>query len=127
MRPNRVEAVQDVTLAAQPALADKLRWFYGEVAGLTEVSAGVAPRALRFRAEKIELRIDLVPDAVVDPIPTRMTLRVRSLTDVAALLDDNAIEYTRFSGMGYTDRAIVALDPAGYRVEIRQSWPEAPF
>jgi len=77
-----------------------------------------------FRSDRIELRIRFTESPLIDPIQTRVTLLVPSLFEAKQLLEEQSIAYATISGFAYTDRRLAILDPAGHRVELKQSWPE---
>jgi hypothetical protein len=122
----KIEAVQDVSLAVPQGLDEALRWFYVELAGLMEVGDPI-PGALHFRSDRIDLRCRATTALDVDPVPVRLIVRVHSLDDIARRLDDRRVKYSRYAGLSYTDRALTAPDPAGYRIEFRRRWPDWPF
>ncbi|KAB2949049.1 MAG: VOC family protein [Phycisphaerae bacterium] len=120
MNPSSIQAVESVTLDAPRDRAEALRWFYGDLAGLEPASSGAAGDDLRFRSGRIVLTIRLAEAAVIDPIPVRLTVLVRSLAAVRKELDERGITYEVFTGMLSSDRSIAVADPAGYRVILRQ-------
>lgn len=127
MHSGKVQAVQDVTLSAPPGLEESFRWFYVDLAGLTEVHERAPGVRLCFRSHRIELRIQEAADVPVDPIPVRLTIRVPSLVDAARLLEERGLNYARILGLSFTDQSLMAFDPAGYRIEFRRRWPDWPF
>jgi catechol 2,3-dioxygenase-like lactoylglutathione lyase family enzyme len=122
----RVQAIDHVDLEAAPGSQAALRWFYSELAGLAcvEDSDGeAAVPLLRFRSERIELRIRLVERPHLEPVAGRVVLLVASLARAVELLTEQKMAFTRISGIQYTDRRLSLLDPAGNRVELKQAWP----
>lgn len=125
----RIEAVERVCILVPGGIEGDLRWFYGELAGLTEYSplGPVVAQVLRFRSRKIELRLQICDCPPVDDIITRITLRVPSLTELSEGLRARGFPVMRIRGLYSTDQHVITRDPAGYRVEFRQFWPELPF
>lgn len=123
----RIEAVECVCFAVPLGIDGPLRWFYGELAGLTEYPVLGPARLLRFRSRKIELRLQICDSPPVDDITTRITLRVPSLAELSEELREHGMPVMRVRGLYSTDQHVVTRDPAGYRVEFRQFWPELPF
>jgi hypothetical protein len=78
---------------------------------------------LRFRSERIELRIRLVERPHLEPVTCRVVLLVASLARAAELLTEQKMDFTRIRGIQYTDRRLSLLDPGGNRVELKQAWP----
>lgn len=103
-----------------------MHWFYGEFLGLQPVGgpplASEAVPVLRYRSERFELRIAVVDQPAVNPVPRRLTVEVPSLEQAAAILDERKYAYDWLQGLSFTDRAIVLLDPAEHRVMLRRSW-----
>lgn len=120
MNPSNIQAVENVTLDAPHDRAEALRWFYGDLAGLDAAPPGSSRDDLRFRSGRIILTIRLAHAVVIDPLPVRLTLLVRSLAAVRKKLDERRIAYEVFTGMLPSDRSIAVADPAGHRVILRQ-------
>lgn len=123
MEPSRIHAVNHVELEAPYGADDSIRWFYAEVAGLDEMPAdGDAPARIRFKSERIELRLKLVDRPVVEQVAVRVTIGVRSLAETEALLEERKVPYECVSGISFTDRVVLAKDPAGHLVAFRRVW-----
>ena len=123
MEPSRIQAVDHVHLEAPTGCGEALQWFYGELAGLDELQTDPQEATLlRFRSDRIELRIRQVPEPDIDAVAVRVTITVPSLDAVAEALDERRIPSERLSGLSYTDQCLQTLDPAGNRLEFRQSW-----
>ena len=122
MRQSRIVGVDHVHLDAGVGTLEILRWFYGELVGLEEVETRIEESQLRFRSEHLEIRIRLSSNPEIDSVRSRVTILVPSLIETAAQLDERSLEYQRISGINFTDRRLSMLDPAGNRVELRQSW-----
>lgn len=120
--------IDHVEIEAPPELKEEMRWFYSEVAKLEDLFADhtEAPQ-LCFRAARVELRIRLVEHPQIEPIKCRVTLLVPSLAEAMETLEEKAFHCEKVTGFMYTDRRIVTSDPAGNRVELKQSWPCAPL
>lgn len=108
-----------------PGSQTELRWFYGEVCKLTDISTNDSQ--LIFQSELLELRIGFSIDARIDPIPRRLTIAVPSLREAMEQLTERGIGFDRLSGFAITDRRVSVNDPSGNRVELKQEWPEAPL
>lgn len=117
-----IQAVDHIHLTAPRSAIEALRWFYGELVDLEESTAShPQPRWLDFSSGRIHLIIELLHDSVqIDPIPTRATFLVQSLSAVRRQLDERGIAYESFTGMSWSDRSLALIDPAGYRVVLRQ-------
>ena len=125
MKPSRIQAITHVNLEATLGLEDELRWFYGELAELAEVSVDhQAGPQLCFRSLHLELRVWPVDQPRVDPVAIRLTLAVRSLVDTAERLKERSVPYKRMSGLLFTDRRLQVRDPAGHLVAFKQEWLE---
>ena len=62
-------------------------------------------------------------DPEVDPVRRRFTLLVDCLTALEERLQEEEWPYQRIHGFGWTDQYLLAHDPAGHLIEIRQSQP----
>jgi hypothetical protein len=127
-KPGRVEAVEHVHLQARPEVADQVIWFYGELCLLKWAGAELDVKwqdgdSLTFRADKLELRVELVKDPDVDPTYRRVTLLLPDLEEAKSMMADHRYPFVTVSGINYTDRRLTLLDPAGNRVELKQAWP----
>lgn len=127
MEQSRIQAIANVELKARPEIADELRWFYSQVALLEEAPPSQDGRPqVCFRSAQILVRICLVAEPKVDPMIRRLTIAVPSLGEAAAQLDERKVPYRRLTGLLFTDRRLETRDPAGYFVEFRRAWPDAP-
>ncbi len=123
MKESRIQAVEHVNLEAPLGLEETLRWFYGEVGQLDEVTDdGDEWSRLRFKSERIELRVHMVASPTIEGVARRVTIAVPSLSEAAEQLAERRVAFDRISGMTSTSRRIQALDPAGNRVEFKQEW-----
>lgn len=133
-RRGRLIGVSHVHLEAAPGIEPELHWFYGDLIGLRQVDAGPSPsgagaaglteaNTIRFRSDRIELRIKVTEDPDVEPIACRAYFEVPLLPEVTAVLDERKYEYELFQGLRYTERYLSLLDPAGNRVILRRHWP----
>ncbi len=128
MNPSRIQAVDTVHLESLPEYEAELKWFYGELADLPELTyerLGVAYVA--FKSEQIELLIRLCPDPRIDGRCLRVTIAVTSLEWVEDQLLERSCAFQRISGIARSDRSIDMLDPAGNRVRLRQLSRFAPL
>jgi hypothetical protein len=108
-----------------PLGADEgLRWFYGHIVGLVEIERPQADGVvLGFKSERIELRIRLVSEPLINSTLLRLTVSVLSLDEVAERLGNRKWPYEFYRGLMYSDRRIETLDPAGHRVALKRHWP----
>ncbi len=125
MGESRIHAVDHVHLEAPPEALEGLRWFYGELVGLKELSS--EDGRLCFKSGLLELRIRLSPEAVVEPVDERATFFVASLTEVSAELRERHIEYELLRGFDSTDRRLTLVDPGGNRVCLRRDPSRMPL
>ena len=99
-----------------------MRWFYGELAALEECPPHPSPNGgLCFKSDRIQLRIRFEPAPFIDNVPVRVAITLSSLEEAAAVLEERKLPYERISGLAFSDRRLHVLDPAGNRVEFRQS------
>jgi hypothetical protein len=110
-----------VKIEANPDCSDKLRWFYGELIGLHDVTE-LENEVLRFRSHEFELRVKLTNEPRIESVAVRVHVWVPSLTSVKTELRDCRMEFEEHQGLTATDRRIHVLDPGGNRVEIRRGW-----
>jgi len=122
MRPSQINAIERIVLEAPQDATEDLCWFYGDLVGLTLVSAAVYAGPLLFRSAGVELRIEIKSAPRIEPTRRRALISVQSLTWVIERLEERRIAYTRVSGIDWTDRRVSLLDPAGNRVELKQEW-----
>lgn len=127
----RLVAINPVELEAGPGMEPELAWFYGEWLGLKQIDRAYDERrdapVLRFRSERLELRITVVRDPVVESVDRRVQFAVPDLDAAAEQLDARRYRYRWVHGLGATDRALVLLDPIGNRVAVRCHWPPCPL
>ncbi|MCO6436995.1 MAG: hypothetical protein J5J06_07900 [Phycisphaerae bacterium] len=124
MIESRIVAVDHVHLEASPEACENLRWFYGELAGLTDLQPDEwQGELLRFKSERIELRIRLTPEPRLEQIAHTATILVDSLDLACEQLLERRIAFDRLSNVAFTDRRISLLDPGGNRVAFKQRWP----
>ena len=128
MPGSRIQAIDRVTIEAPLGIDDELRWFYREVADLEEVEATLpVSSALIFRSARIELRVVLRTDPRIECNRYRLTLMVTSLEQAAERLDERRVAWSRFCGVPWSDQRLGTVDPAGNRVWLKRSWPDAPL
>ncbi len=126
----RLIAVGHVEIQAPPGIEAELCWFYGRWLGLEEVQNDQPSNGhpvLRFRSERLELRIRLLHQPQIESIDGRVRFAVPSLESAADTLKENAYEFQWLRGLSWTDRMLVLADPAGNRIIVRQNWPPGPF
>lgn len=122
MRPSQINALERIVLEAPEGVDRELAWFYGDLVGLTPVSADVGAGVLEFRSARVELRIEIRSDPRIEPRRRRALISVGSLEWVIQELAERRVAYTRISGLDWADRRVSLLDPAGNRVELKQEW-----
>lgn len=121
MDESRIVAVDHVELESPAGLIDELRWFYGQLCELEEIPLdGQSNQLLVYKSGQIELRINEVDEAIIKQVDRRVTILVKSLFDVEASLVEKSISLERIRGIGRNDRRLEVLDPAGYRVALKQ-------
>lgn len=123
-------AVDHVELQAPPGRELQLHWFYGDVVGLRLIedsakSESTYPDRIRFRSDRLELRITIVENPIIESVACRAFFEVLSLAEVAEMLDGEGYEYDLFRGLRFTDRHLSLLDPGGNRIILRRHWPAA--
>ena len=93
MKPSRLTAIEHVEIEAPLGIEPALRWFFGEVCGLEEIT-GTYPSGVQllFRSARLELRIRCVDRPQVDSVNRRMTIAVSSLREAAERLDEQGVE-----------------------------------
>ena len=124
MGSGQIIAVDHVELEGAPGLEPELVAFYCDVGQLPRVEGPLGePPRLRFRSGQIELRYALVPTPRLSPVACRLVVAVPRLREARQLLDERKVAYERIRGLGFTDRRLSLLDPAGNRVEFKQDWP----
>lgn len=120
--PAEVHCVREVRLGVPAhATAESLR-FYMDVIGLRPWrEPRSVPGAFGVGNPRRGLLLQVRHDPEVDDVRRRMTLVVASLDELEKRLDEIEWPFERMRGFGYSDRRIVVNDPAGHRIEIRQS------
>ena len=128
MRQSRIQAVDHVNIESPQELEDKLRCFYAEIAELEErpLDAAMDP-GIRFRSERIELRIRFSEEPRIESVECRVIVCVSSIDEAAERLSERKTPFQRLSGLAGSDRRIQVLDPAGNRVELRQAHRDIPL
>ena len=121
----RLLALDDVKLQTGPGRQEQLLWFYGEVIGLKPLAAEPdgSGRVLRFKSERLELCFSVVSISAVDSLACRASFEVPSLSQAARMLTERRHPFVWCRGIVRTDRRLSALDPVGYRVDVRRHWP----
>lgn len=133
MRPSKLRAVENIVREAALGLAEALRWFYVEVAGLEEVNPDHPDNpeshdyALHFRTTLQEVRIRLVPNPAVESAGFPIVIAVTSLDEAAELLEGRSVAFETISCISWPDRRLATNDPAGNRVELKRDWPYDPL
>lgn len=128
MRHSRIQAVDHVNIEAPFGIDDELRWFYGEIAELEERPVeGPAGPGLCFRSERIELRIRFVEDPQIEAVACRVIVSVSQMAEATERLEERKVPFQQLSGLGWSDRRIQVLDPAGNRTELKQAYSGPPL
>jgi extradiol dioxygenase family protein len=119
-----IHAIGDVRLESPPGREEPLRRFYGELIGLREVRRplddGAADRVC-FAAHRRAVEIRLAHDAVPSPMRRRVVIQVDSLEHTAERMRRAGFACWVYPGLGIGQRRLIALDPGGNRVELKQS------
>lgn len=114
-----VVGLHHVQLAAPPGSEDRLRWFYGEVLGLTEVAKppSLAGRGgVWFRSSGVELHLG-VEEGFRPARKAHPGLLVRDLSGLARRLQSYGVEATWDDAFPGHRRCYVS-DPHGNRLEL---------
>lgn len=122
----RLEVLRDISIQVPRGLEATVRFFYASCLGLLEEGAqAVDPSGsvFAFSGQDYRLLVELV-DFTIDPgVRRRVVLVVRHLDEVEEALKSNGVAYTSERILAATGRRVLVTDPAGYRLEIRQTWP----
>jgi len=123
-KPPRLEALQDVRIQTAPGLEDRTRCFYAEALGFIEEPAGDAGSGeWYFAGQKHRIVVETVEAAPARQLRRRALLEVRSLKRVEEHFKERGVRYVKESGLSITGRRLFVSDPAGNRLELRQTWP----
>lgn len=123
---SRLVAIDDIEIESRLGIESRLRWFYGELSGLSEVAkSSPQTNELRFKSEQFELRIGMVRNPRIESNACRLSVEIPSLFAAAEELDECRYSFIWCRGLYHTDRYLSLLDPAGNRVELRRRWPMA--
>ncbi len=119
----QIHAVDDVRLEAPPHSRSGVRTFYRDLIGLTELPAPPERSQIVFHAHGRRLTVHVLADALPSPMRRRLLIQVDSLAEMAARMSRIGVACRMFMGMGIGDRRLVALDPAGNRIECKEVRP----
>lgn len=119
----QIHAIGDVRLEAPPHREHGLRAFYGDLLGLREPDERPEASQMAFEAHGLRLLIGVFADALPSPMRRRLLVQVDSLEDLAEQMRRRGVACRVYAGMGIGDRRLVALDPAGNRVEFKEVRP----
>lgn len=114
-----VVGLHHVQLAAPPGSEDRLRWFYGEVLGLAEVTKppALAGRGgIWFRSPGVELHLG-VEECLRPARKAHPGLLVRDLPGLARRLQSYGVKVT-WDGAFPGHRRCYVADPHGNRLEL---------
>ncbi len=100
----------------------RVHFFYEEI-------LGVPPWPLRWRLPggfgagdpQRGIFYEYRHDPTIDPMRRRATVVVPSLDEIAARLEEHEWPFERCRGLGAGDECLVVVDPAGHRLEVRES------
>jgi catechol 2,3-dioxygenase-like lactoylglutathione lyase family enzyme len=120
--PN-IHAIDDVRLEAPPHRERGLRVFYRDLIGLSELSEPPEPCQVVFHAHGRRVTIHVFADALASPMRRRLLIQVDSIEAMVRRMRRHGIHCRIWSGIGLGDRRLVALDPAGNRVELKEVRP----
>lgn len=120
----KLEAVDHVRIPYPTGRAADIARFYGELLGLTQFPAEDTDAGEKLSFGSQRLRLDFHPQERPTPNPNRrrLTLRVKSLDDCRARLEEAEIRCHTISGLSLTDRTLLVHDPAQNLLELRQDW-----
>jgi len=127
---SRIKAIATVNLQALPAAAERVLWFYTEIAGLECVEpAPESPigQKLQFRSGDTDLVVALRDPPQIEENAYRVVIGSPSLRRVRELLAKHRIPYVTMHGLTWTDRRLGVRDPAGNLIYIKQDWPLMTF
>lgn len=116
----RILAIADVRLAASRHCRDELASFYSDAIGLERL-AGQEAEGLIFRGggrRGPRLIVELREQPAVPFMRRDLVIQMGSLTERAERLLEWGIVFVWSRGWSYYDRRLIALDPAGHRVEL---------
>jgi hypothetical protein len=122
----RLEVLRDIRIQAPRGLEGALRLFYASCLGLPEEGEQAADPTrlvLTFSGQEYRLLVEVVDSAIDPGVRRRAVLVVKSLDEVEEALKDNRIAYVSERELAITGRRVFVTDPAGHRLEIRQTWP----
>jgi catechol 2,3-dioxygenase-like lactoylglutathione lyase family enzyme len=115
----RLVGLHHVQLAAPPGSEDRLRWFYGEVLGMSEVRKPpvlAARGGAWFRSGALELHLG-VEEGFRPARKAHLGIRVEDLEAIIARLASHGVEVDRDDDLPGFRRCYVA-DPHGNRLEL---------
>jgi len=126
VHPPKLEAVDHVRVAYPTGRAADIARFYGELLGLAHLQTEAHDNGptLSFGSARLRLEFHAVERPTPNPNRRRLTLRVASLEDCRARLEDAEIRCQSVSGLALTDRTLLVLDPAQNLLELRQDWSQ---
>jgi hypothetical protein len=128
MGESRIQAIDHIHLEAVRGIEERMRWFYRDVVGLSEVACDADDEfALRFKSERIEIRVRVAASPQIGSTAVRLAVGASSLEGIAERLDERKWGYVVLRGLMWTDRRIETLDPAGHRVALKRHWPTGPI
>ncbi len=120
----KLEAVDHIRVAYPTGRAADITRFYGELLGLTQFAAEETDAGEKLSFGSQRLRLDFHPQERPTPNPNRrrLTLRVASIADCRAKLEEAEFRCRTISGLALTDRTLLVHDPAQNLLELRQDW-----
>ena len=122
---HEVESIADVWVDGSVKRASEHRRFYTEYLGLVEVAHAPVPEGgpgvLCFEGQRNRVCIKQWERPVVDTVPVRAVIAVKSLEALRQILEDNRVMYFPLRGVGGLSHRLHVLDPDGNRLEVRES------
>ena len=111
-----------------PVPAAELDWFFCALVGLQRIETSSEPGDIRrFRSDRLELRIKMSADPIIERIACRAVFEVPSLDAAAALLIERAYPFVETRGLRATERSLTLFEPGGNRVALGRRWAHALF
>lgn len=122
--PTVVQCVAEVRLGMPAHAVGPTIRFYTEWLGLRPwADPRIVPGCYGLGHYRRGLLLEMRHDPEVDEVRRRMTLVVASLETIERRLAEAQWPFEHIQGIGPSDDRLVLQDPAGHRIEVRQSRP----